>query len=254
VPAWFEAIADRFLEAVDRIPDRFHAIVVDEGQDFARGWLESLPFLLDDPENDVLYVFHDPGQSLYRVDEVAALGLTPYVLQEDCRNAGDIHDLAERFAGRATGSVALRELPGGVEVVAAEPGAETVDAVRRALHRVIDEGKVPPWDVVVLVGTALHRSDVWKARRFGNQVLWNGSVADDGRQLGLAAEAVPEQPADTVLCETIHRFKGLDEKVAILADLRPEDPRLEQLLYVGITRARDHLVIVAPPAVARRLA
>jgi hypothetical protein len=254
LPAWFDAIAGRFLEAVERVPDRFHAIVVDEGQDFARDWLESLPFLLDDPESDVLYVFHDPGQSLYRTDEVAALGLTPYVLQEDCRNAGDIHDLAERFAGRATGSVALRELPGGVEVVAAEPGAETVDAVRRALHRVVDEGRVPPWDVVVLVGMALHRSDVWKARRFGNQVLWNGSVDDAGRQLGLPAEAVPEQPPDTVLCETIHRFKGLDEKVAILADLRPDDPRLEQLLYVGITRARDHLVLVAPPAVARRLA
>jgi hypothetical protein len=252
--AWFDAIADRFLDAVERVPLRFHAIVVDEGQDFARAWLESLPFLLDDPTEDPLYVFHDPGQGLYRTDEVAALGLTPYVLQEDCRNAGDIHDLAERFGGRATATVALRELPGGVEVVAAEPGAQTVDAVRRALHAVIDDGRVPPGDVVVLVGMALHRSDVWRARVLGNQVLWNGSVGDDGHQLGLAADAVPEQPMDTVLCETIHRFKGLDEKVVIIADLRADDPRLDQLLYVGITRARDHLVVVAPPAVARRLA
>jgi hypothetical protein len=254
LPAWFDAIAARFLEAVERTPVRFHAIVVDEGQDFARDWLESLPFLLDDPEEDVLYVFHDPGQALYRTDEVAALGLTPYVLQEDCRNAGDIHDLAERFAGRATGSVALRDLPGGIEVVAAEPGVPTVDAVRRALHRVVDEGRVAPGDVVVLVGMALHRSEVWKARVLGNQVLWNGSVDDAGHPLGLPAEAVPEQPPDTVLCETIHRFKGLDEKVAILAELRADDPRLDQLMYVGITRARDHLVVVAPPVVARRLA
>ncbi len=253
-PAWFDAIANGLMEAIDRVPDRFHAIVVDEGQDFARDWLEALSFLLEDPVADVLFVFHDPGQALYRDDEVDSLGLMTYALQEDCRNTGAIHDLAERFAGRATGSVALRDDPGGVEIVTAAPGAATVDEVRKALHRILDDGKVPPWDVVVLLGTALAKSDVWRQRTFGNSVLWNGSVDDAGRNLGLSADAVPDQPSDTVLCETIHRFKGLDEKVVILTDLRPDDPRLDQLLYVGITRARDHLVVVAPPAIAERLA
>jgi superfamily I DNA/RNA helicase len=54
---------------------RFHAIVVDEGQDFARWWLDLLYVMLTDPDNDVLYVFHDPEQSHYQEDVVGSLGL-----------------------------------------------------------------------------------------------------------------------------------------------------------------------------------
>ncbi|CAN5580622.1 hypothetical protein BH23CHL7_BH23CHL7_15940 [soil metagenome] len=44
---------------------------IDEGQDFARSWLESLELMLGEPGVDVLYVFHDPEQALYRDDVVA---------------------------------------------------------------------------------------------------------------------------------------------------------------------------------------
>jgi hypothetical protein len=35
-------------------------------QDFARGGLETLDFLLQSPGEDTLWVFHDPWQALYR--------------------------------------------------------------------------------------------------------------------------------------------------------------------------------------------
>ena len=53
------------------------------------------------------------------------------------------------------------------------------------LHRLrVDEG-VRPWEIAVLVGGSLEDSAVWKERRFGNEVLWNGQVDDAGRSLGL---------------------------------------------------------------------
>jgi superfamily I DNA/RNA helicase len=55
-------------DALSVVGGRYHAIVVDEGQDFARDSLDSLHLMLTDPEHDVLYVFHDPDQSLYRGD------------------------------------------------------------------------------------------------------------------------------------------------------------------------------------------
>jgi hypothetical protein len=67
---------------------RYHAIVVDEGQDFARGWLDSLYLMLTEPEHDVLYIFHDPEQALFRDDVVASLGLSEYVVDMNCRNTG----------------------------------------------------------------------------------------------------------------------------------------------------------------------
>jgi hypothetical protein len=60
-----------------------------------------------------------------------------------------------------------------------------------------------------------------------------------------------------VLWDTIHSFKGQDRSIVILTELddlsdltsRPDD-RLEALLYVGCSRARMLLVIVAPTELA----
>ena len=56
-----------------------------------------------------------------------------------------------------------------------------------------------------------------------------------------------------ILCETIRRFKGLERPVVVLVELDPADPRLDRLLYVGASRARQHLVVIGPAAVLERL-
>jgi superfamily I DNA/RNA helicase len=84
-------------------------------------------------------------------------------------------------------------------------------------------------------------------------VLWNGGVDDAGRSRGFSADQVPDQPPGTILCESIYRFKGLERDVVVLVEIRPDDERLERLLYVGATRAKHHLVVIAPPALARSL-
>ena len=71
-------------------------------------------------------------------------------------------------------------------------------------------------------------------------MLWNGAVDDEGRLLGLAAEAVPEPPTDVVLCDSIRRFKGLERPVVILLEVPRDDPeRLDRLLYIAASRARS---------------
>ena len=39
----------------------------------------------------------------------------------------------------------------------------------------------------------------------------------------------------------------------ILVELAADDPKLAQLLYVGMSRARQHLVLIVPSAVAAQL-
>jgi len=70
---------------------------------------------------------------------------------------------------------------------------------------------------------------------------------------GLAPEAVPDEP-DEVLFETIRRFKGMEREVAVLAELPVVGDRLDELLYVGLTRATTELVVIAPQELAQRLA
>ena len=74
------------------------------------------------------------------------------------------------------------------------------------LHRLVAEERVARGQIVVLTGRSLAKGDVWGERRFGNQVLWNGSYDDAGHSLGLSAEEAPEQPSDTILCDSIRRW------------------------------------------------
>ena len=39
----------------------------------------------------------------------------------------------------------------------------------------------------------------------------------------------------------------------ILVELRPDDERLDKLLYIGSSRAKHHLVVIVPPELSRRL-
>lgn len=135
----------------------------------------------------------------------------------------------------------------------AEPGRATVEALRRALHELIEVERVPPWQVGVLSGRSAADSGAWRERRFGNVVLANQAIHDDGTSRKLPPEAIADEPDDCVLFETIRRFKGLEREVIVLVELPEDVPRLDELLYVGLTRATTQLVVIAPPALAARL-
>jgi hypothetical protein len=250
---WDETLPGALEASIATRPDaRYHAVVVDEGQDFEARWFELLQRLLVDP-GDVFWVFHDPGQALIRADVVAGLGLERHELFENHRNPESIAALAGRFYRGGEEVFALRETGRRHTVITAEPGDEMLEALRKALHRLIEEERVSPWRIAVLSGVTPMASGVWRHRRFGNAVLCNEALHDDGRSKGLAPEDVPDEP-DEVLFETIRRFKGMEREVVVLVELPTEGDRLDELLYVGLTRATTELVVIAPSALARRLA
>ena len=252
---WDETLPNALIRAVDALPERrFHAIVVDEGQDFERSWLDTLDFLLTEPGEGTLWVFHDPGQALYRPDIVASLWLQRIDLHENWRNPGSVADLAARFYRGGEEVLAIRETEGlRHRVVAAEPGRETTDALRRVLHELVEVERVRPWELVVLSGSSAPKSEAWRTRHFGNVTLWNEAIADDGSSKGLPPEAVPTEPDDVVLFETVWRFKGLERPVVVLVELPEMRTRLDELLYVGLTRATTQLIVIAPSGLAGRM-
>ncbi|MFM2105561.1 MAG: hypothetical protein RL338_593, partial [Chloroflexota bacterium] len=264
VREWFDrTLPDALRAAIAANPDdRYHAVIVDEGQDFEFEWLELLLTLLRDPAGGVFWVFHDPGQALIRDDPVARLGLPVVELYENLRNPGPVARLARRFYRGGEEVVDLRDGdetgddPGGrVTFVTAEDDAATVEAVRTQLHRLVAIEQVRAWDIVILSGRSARESAVWRKRRFGNLVLESPALNDDGTSRGLPPEAVPEESADggVVLFETSRRYKGLDRPVVILCELPAEGERLDQLLYSAITRATTSLIVIAPQELMERL-
>ncbi len=209
---------------------RFDAIVVDEGQDFAEDWWIPLQLALRDPNDGILYVFHDENQRIYRRASTFPEGLAPIPLTKNLRNTQPIHALARRYWS-------------GGEFIAVGPEGRAVQfeeltrpqdvekTVSRVLHRLLREESVPADDVAVLSGLALKKSQLGRRGQIGTFQVTSDQEAEPGK----------------VLLDTIHSFKGLERPVVVLVEL--EDVLAnDELVYVGLTRARTHLVLVGTRA------
>lgn len=131
-----------------------------------------------------------------------------------------------------------------------EPGAPTLERLRLELHRLRHDEGAPvedrrPERAVRAGQRRVEAAAIW------NEYLVNEALEDDGTSKGLASDQLPDEP-DEVLFESIRRFKGLEREVIILVELPESGERLDELLYVGMTRATTELVVITPPGLAGR--
>lgn len=207
----------------------FDAIVVDEGQDFDDSWWDLLEMASSAPSDCVLYVFYDGNQSVHRRGRGFQGGLPEFPLTRNLRNTRAIHEAAARFyAGPALESVGPDGTP--IEFISASNEKEVFDQTSRALHRLVREHGLSEADIAVLT-----------CRSVGNSAFANMT------KIGafLVSPLDTSAPARVVL-ESVRRFKGLERQVVILTGV--EETTEEELLYVGLTRARSHLAVIGSPA------
>ena len=106
------------------------------------------------------------------------------------------------------------------------------------LQRLIVEEEVPASQAAILVGKAVEHGAFAGTYQLGSVGLTSNQ------------EVEPKK----VLLQTIHGFKGLERRVVILADIdQLHASKREELFYVGITRARAHLAVVAERATLKAL-
>ncbi len=224
------------LEALKRVPQRFDAIVVDEGQDFLEGWWYPLQFCLADPDRSVLYVFHDDNQQIYRRATSFPSGLFEITLRENLRNTQRIHAVTSRFY-RGEPVRAIGPEGRSVETVVVGSQNEIEPAVSQVLDRLIKKDYAAPEDIAVLLGWA-PSSPLKKNTRIGAWPVTTDQVAEPGR----------------VLVDSVRRFKGLERPIVVLTAIDDLPPAEENaLLYVGLSRARIHLIVVAQASTLSRL-
>ncbi len=230
-------LPDALFTALGRFPDRrFDAIVVDEGQDFRESWWPPLELCLADQKDGILYVFHDDNQQVYRRVSSFPTGLNECVLRDNLRNTQRIHAVTTKFY---RGQPLRAKGPEGrdVECISAETPAVAVREIQRVLHRLVREEGVPERDIAVLYGSSAN-GPLKRGERIGT--FW--TTTDQ------AAE--PRK----VLLDSVRRFKGLERPVVILTGIDHLAPDEENaLLYVGLSRARLHLAVVASAGTIDRL-
>ncbi|WP_100500812.1 NERD domain-containing protein [Geodermatophilus chilensis] len=241
---WEEFLPAQMVSLAGNLPEseRFDAIVVDEGQDFAESWWDAVLAALRDPEKGALYVFSDEGQRIFARQGRPAVELESFPLVKNLRNTKQI---AGTFSSLAPEQMRIRGLPGVPVRFVQCSSDEAVDVADGAASALLEDEDWPPEAVALLTTHRRHPVQVERQAE-GQDVYWATYWEDDdlfyGHVLG---------------------FKGLERPAVVLAvnGFRDES-RAREMLYVGLPRARDLLVVcgdldlirrVGGEAVARRL-
>jgi len=227
-------------DAAGKLGVHYDAIVVDEGQDFLEGWWIPLQTLLRDPEEGILYVFYDDNQRLYTRRSAFPIQGEPYLLTVNCRNTQSIHRVVTQFYDAETRPTAGGPAGREVEIVYYDLAHPLRATLQATLLQLTQDERIPTAEIAVLTPLR-ERSQLWQQSPV---------------EIPLTSTWPP--PPNQVYCTTIYDFKGLESAVIVLAELEGwlgEFVDLEPLLYVGCSRARNHLVVLLPrsadPAIRR---
>ncbi len=221
-------LPDMLMKAVDETGPMFDAIIVDEGQDFKETYWIALASLLKEKEG-IFYVFYDDNQNLYG-GAASLKGIVdeePFLLPENCRNTKSIHNVVNSFYSGSTRIICNGPVGRVPELHTYRDSVEMVKGIQSILYKLINEEHIPAEDIVILTPHAQERSALKPTTKLGNFSL------------------TPNLPKrrNEIQATTIHRFKGLERKVVILAEIDGDfmyNPEI--LMYVGSSRARTHLL------------
>ena len=218
----------QMLQLAAGLPEgqRFDAIVIDEAQDFADSWWDPILAALRDPEDSGLYVFIDEGQRVFDRQGTPPVPLVPLILDQNIRNTRQIATAFQPLVDHP-----MRFLGGdGPEVdFVACTADEALDVADDQIEALLEEG----WraqDVALLTTGSRHPEQV-NRQAAGNQAYWD-SFWD----------------AEQVFYGHVLGFKGLERRAIVLVvNDRYALERAAERLYVGLSRARDQLVVCGDP-------
>jgi len=208
--------------------DRYDAVVVDEGQDFAPAWWDVLEMLVADGAEGRLAAFYDPSQEVFGRGCSVPESWPVIRLHRNFRNTRAIGEVVARLGG-----VEMRSHSRCPEGVLPETRPlESPSKMRRRLdelvRRLVTKERLLPDQIAVLTPHTKKSS----------------SLAEVGELGGFPLSENPGDRAGAVLHTTITAFKGLESDVVILSDVDTRDPRADRnARYVAASRAR-HLLYV----------
>ena len=269
---YYEALTQAVSRAMDAglVPGgQYTALLIDEAHDFEDAWLQMAAQLVT-PVTNALLVLYDDAQSIYQKKRrkfnfasvgIQAVGRT-HILKLNYRNTAEVLALAMHcaqglLADRAeTDDVMQSVLPasagrrGPVPVLLlARHAREEAELIAERVAAALAAGRAP--DEVAVLFRTRERMAVCAAML---------------RRQGVAVQSLGESKSldwrhASVKLVTLHSAKGLEFALVVLAglDAMPRaDETLDEalrLVYVGMTRATEELVLSAagPSAMVQRV-
>lgn len=222
-----------FLAAKD-LPeaDKYDAIVIDEAQDFAQKWVDSILAVTKLGPKCHFYVFYDETQNIYNRDFMIPENMPPFVLDRNLRNTEKIHDFSKKFTPADLNVECHSGITGeNVEVRIIKQNEDPEKLLREVLNTMLLKGLAPK-DVAVLSGKKIKCTEHLK---------------------NLPITTKYEERESKVTLNTIHSFKGMESPVVIINNIDHfTTERDEKLFYVASTRAQLKLVIICTEATSEK--
>jgi hypothetical protein len=241
---WSSELPDAALAELLESGPRYEMLIVDEAQDLAQpAYLDVMDALIEgglargcwrmfgDFERQAIYAA-DPASAIEPLLERAPQAAR-FTLRRNCRNTPRVAEYVVRLGGLSPGySRVLRPDagPAGTPRTAFyRSESRQQELLAETLAELCASGELEAEDVVILsprvdsCALALDRS---------------GGPHD--------LELLPEQRAGASSYGTIAAFKGLEAPAIILTDINEvATPAAQRLFYVGVSRATDHLRVIA---------
>jgi len=211
---------------------RYDSIVVDEAQDFADAWWDPLLAALKDDEAGGLYLFSDEGQRVFNRHGSPPVPLVPLILDHNVRNTRQIANAFQPLVDHP-----MRFLGGegpAVKFVACSRD-DAMDVGDGEIEQLLEEGWRP--EDVALLTTGTRHPEQKERQAAGNAAYWD-SFWD----------------AEQVFYGHVLGFKGLERRAVVLVvNEESAFERSRERLYVGLSRARDELVVCGDPDFIRKV-
>jgi hypothetical protein len=211
---------------------RFDSIVVDEAQDFADAWWDPLLAALRDPVDGGLYVFTDEGQRVFNRVGSPPVPLVPLILDHNLRNTRQIANAFQPLVDHP-----MRFLGGEGPAVTFVPCSrdEALGVGDDQVDLLLEQGWRP--EDLALLTTGSRHPEQAERQKDGHKAYWD-SFWD----------------TDQVFYGHVLGFKGLERRcVVLVVNEEGKFERSRERLYVGLSRARDQLVVCGDPDFIREV-
>ena len=213
--------------AIERITKNnifYDSLIIDEAQDFDDLWFNLLELI--QKKNSMIYMFADDNQKIKKVTNknLYKIQRSPFPLNHNMRNTKSIFNALNLFYKGDTENCFG---PKGQSIIIDRVGSNTIKDIEKKINNLTIIEKIKPQDITILTTVSIE----------------NSVFSDVSSIAGYDVRKIENRELDSIVIDTIFRFKGLESNVVILV-CDNNSLNIDEIMYVGLSRARLLLHII----------
>ncbi len=243
----FENLYPEIFLSIDKI-NSYQDVIIDEAQDILTGkYIKVIDKLVKDglDKGHWLICMDQENQDIYKrndsdiIENLLSIAST-FKLTVNCRNTRSIAKQAKLISMIDAGTT-VKASGSPVKYIWYDNESDQAEKVSEEINKLIGDG-IEREEITILSPARLRGSCAGSGRLRVDAPLFN----IDTRSTALSING-------HIGYTTIASFKGLENKVIVLTDIKSINDINSVLNYVGCTRARSHLVISLPAGIKKEL-